>query len=373
MTSATPVRKPYRKAPPQHREMRHVLPVAAPTPAPQHDTKQVNHNSLDITPPPLQHFSTTAKQPQSARSWCGRLTLLPPPSDSELDNSSLSSLELCFPSSQVFSSQSSHTRTTNSQCPAAIRKPSDSCCLREEHRGQIRTTAAHVPKSILKQPALMGVEHIHDDIRKSKSVELLHDSRVPNSFGHETPTRSVDHSDRCMWSRRSSDLPSLCGTSWIQKMQVLEEKVRFSNFLDEITCQVMSPAHLALFGRTLPARGKGSLTLLQCRPTCREWQSETAGRTHRWDSWVAAIQRRGRLYLQEEEAGHLKTDITEGFPPKGVKIDIKKKHKHALGVPNRSLLSHFKVGHEALFGSVVAALIPPCVLYIGVDVKQNIH
>lgn len=373
MTSATPVRKPYRKAPPQHREMRHVLPVAAPTPAPQHDTKQVNHNSLDITPPLLQHFSTTAKEPQSARSRCGRLTLLPPPSDIELDNSSLSSLELCFPSSQVFSSQSSHTRTTNSQCPAAIRKPSDSCCLREEHRGQIRTTAAHVPKSILKQPALMGVEHIHDDIRKSKSVELLHDSRVPHSFGHETPTRSVDLSDRCMWSRRSSDLPSLCGTSWIQKMQVLEERVRFSNFLDEITCQVMSPAHLALFDRTLPARGKGSLTLLQCRPACRKWQSETAGRTHRWDSWVAAIQRRGRLYLQEEEAGHLKTDITEGFPPKGVKIDIKKKHEHTLGVSNQSLLSHFKVGHEALFGSVVAALIPPCVLYIGVDVKQNIH
>ncbi|XP_060896831.1 tight junction-associated protein 1 isoform X2 [Labrus mixtus] len=36
MTSAAPARKPYRKAPPQHRETRQALPSAAPPPAPQH-------------------------------------------------------------------------------------------------------------------------------------------------------------------------------------------------------------------------------------------------------------------------------------------------------------------------------------------------
>ncbi|XP_068183969.1 tight junction-associated protein 1 isoform X2 [Antennarius striatus] len=40
MTSAAPARKPYRKAPPQHRETRHGLPVAPPTPASPHDIAQ---------------------------------------------------------------------------------------------------------------------------------------------------------------------------------------------------------------------------------------------------------------------------------------------------------------------------------------------
>ncbi|XP_074531468.1 tight junction-associated protein 1 [Halichoeres trimaculatus] len=40
MTSAAPARKPYRKAPPQHRETRQALPSAQPPPAPQHDINQ---------------------------------------------------------------------------------------------------------------------------------------------------------------------------------------------------------------------------------------------------------------------------------------------------------------------------------------------
>ncbi|XP_026165058.1 tight junction-associated protein 1 isoform X2 [Mastacembelus armatus] len=40
MTSAAPARKPYRKAPPQHRETRHGLPAAPPPPAPQPDISQ---------------------------------------------------------------------------------------------------------------------------------------------------------------------------------------------------------------------------------------------------------------------------------------------------------------------------------------------
>ncbi|XP_058506945.1 tight junction-associated protein 1 isoform X3 [Solea solea] len=40
MTSAAPARKPYRKAPPQHRESRHAMPVAPPPPALQPDINQ---------------------------------------------------------------------------------------------------------------------------------------------------------------------------------------------------------------------------------------------------------------------------------------------------------------------------------------------
>ncbi|KAM9847641.1 tight junction-associated protein 1 [Aulostomus maculatus] len=40
MTSAAPARKPYRKAPPQHRETRHALPTAPPPATPQLDVNQ---------------------------------------------------------------------------------------------------------------------------------------------------------------------------------------------------------------------------------------------------------------------------------------------------------------------------------------------
>ncbi|XP_040905092.1 tight junction-associated protein 1 [Toxotes jaculatrix] len=40
MTSTAPARKPYRKAPPQHRETRHALPTAPPPPAPQPNINQ---------------------------------------------------------------------------------------------------------------------------------------------------------------------------------------------------------------------------------------------------------------------------------------------------------------------------------------------
>ncbi|KAI3362871.1 hypothetical protein L3Q82_001916 [Scortum barcoo] len=60
-------------------------------------------------------------------------------------------------------------------------------------------------------------------------------------------------------SRRSSDPPFPYRTDWNWKMQVLEEKVRFSNFLDEITCRVLSPARLTLLGRSpSPSREQGS-------------------------------------------------------------------------------------------------------------------
>uniref|UniRef100_UPI003AAF02AB tight junction-associated protein 1-like n=1 Tax=Centroberyx gerrardi TaxID=166262 RepID=UPI003AAF02AB len=45
MTSAAPARKPYRKAPPQHRETRNALPAAPPPPVPQPDASQALSDS----------------------------------------------------------------------------------------------------------------------------------------------------------------------------------------------------------------------------------------------------------------------------------------------------------------------------------------
>lgn len=389
MTSAAPARKPYRKAPPQHRETRHALPMAPPAPAPQHDINQVNQHSLNSPPPPLQHLThlstAAAKRPQSAGSQHGTTT---PPlllSDSEVDVSSLSSLELCIPPPPLFSSQSHQphrTRTTavgittSPRSSVAARKPSPSCGFRGEcHNRTHRTQTAAAPRSILKQPASLGLEHAYDIIRKSKSVELLDDSRGRGSFSSHPPTRSLDRSEQPgLVPRRSSDPLSPCGTNWNWKMQVLEEKVRFSNFLDEITCRVMSPAHLTLLGRTLPSREQESPAPQRCRPAYRKHQMEgmSADRTRRWDKWVAAMQRPGSLYqpLQEEGAVHLKSDITERARPKqevlrvnrGVKMEVletkeQQRHKHRPPVSNQSLLSHIKVGPPAAPPAAAAA--PP--------------
>lgn len=370
MTSAAPVRKPYRKAPPQHREARHALPV--PAPAPQHDINQVNKPSLNTTSTPLQHLThistTTAKRPPH-----GTPTSPPLLSDSELDVSSLSSLELCIPPPPLFSSQSHRTqrhRTTvvgiagSPRSPVATKKPSPTPGPQgQRHSRTQRMQTATAPRSILKQTASLGVGHTYDIIRKSKSVELLDDSRGRGSCGRHPPTRSLDRSEQhAPISRRSSDPPSPCGTNWNWRMQVLEEKVRFSNFLDEITGRIMSPAHLTLLGRIPPSKEKRSPAPERRRPALRKRQMEvmSADRTRRWDNWVTAMQRPNNLYqfLQEEGAGRQKSDITEGAKSKqevlgvnrGVKMEVletKEPQRHKSPVFNQSLLSHIKVGPPA--------------------------
>ncbi len=389
MTSAAPARKPYRKAPPQHRETRHALPVAPPPSSLQHDISQVKQHTLNTPPTPLQYLThlpaAASKEPQSAALWRGAPNSTILLSDSELDISSLSSLELCIPPPPLFSNQThrpsciamsphhaaSHFNSFDNKAPPAYRSPvaarkhslsrspkKDS--LSRTHRPQ----AATPPKSILKQPPLLGVEHAYDIIRKSKSVEMLDNSRGEGSSTFNPPSHPLDRTEQ--WgpvSRRSSDPPSPSRTNWNWKMQALEEKVRFSNFLDEITCRVMSPAHLMLLGRT-PSRERGSPGPLRRHPAHKKKQAEdsSADRTRRWDEWVAAVQRPGQWYkpLSEEGEGQetqcLKGDIPEGVEPKeevsevnrGVKMDVvetkdlqKQKHRP---VSNLSLLSHIKVG-----------------------------
>lgn len=371
MASTAPARKPYRKAPPQHRETRHALPVAPPMPASQLDINQVNQQCLNPPQPPPSYLThlpgAAAKWPQSSAVPFPHLL-----SDSELDVSSLSSLEVCIPPPPRFSSHSqrSHwTRTaaagvaTNTQSPRVARKPKSSRSRHGEQQRSQRTKAtAAAPRGILKQPASLGVEHAYDIIRKTKSVELLDDSKGRGSSGHHPPTHSLDRSEqRGLVSRRSSDPPSPCGMNWTWRTQLLEDKVRFSNFLDEITCQVLSPAQLILLGRMPPSREQGSPAPRHCH-TAR-WKQPLEGtlaeRTQRWNSWVAAMRRPGSLYkaLQEEREGPLKGDVTEGAEPtqevmwgsRGVKMEAgetreKQRHKHRPPASNQSPQSLLKVG-----------------------------
>ncbi|XP_032409383.1 uncharacterized protein LOC116713349 [Xiphophorus hellerii] len=307
MASAGPARKPYRKAPPQHRETRHGLTPASPPPAQRPDLSQV-------TPSPQ------------------RREQAPPPSDSEPDVSSLSSLELYVPPPPPFRSSAHRPeRHAASQsrgghigsAPSRRRSP-----VRHRPSRTQRTAPARgaTPKSILKQPAAVGAEPTYDTLRKSKSVELLGDGR-----------RGAEH--RGPPSLQSLAPSSSTRTAWNWRMQVLEEKVRFSSFLDEITCRVLSPARLAQLGRP-PADLRGSAHQHGRRP---DTGRRSADRTRRWDGWVASIRRPDGWNQPLERAG--RGDITQGAELRKV-TEVRQRPRPPLS--SLSLLSHIK---EALSDS----------------------
>lgn len=204
------------------------------------------------------------------------------------------------------------------------------------------------PKGILKQPVPMSAAQAYDVIRKSKSVELLDDGGGRIGTSRHVPACSLDRAER----RRSSAPPSPCRSAWNWRMNVLEEKVRFSNFLDEITCRVLSPARLTLLGRkhrnSAPWRSHSNQPV----------EPPSTGRTRRWDDWAAALHRPDTWYQPpgEEGAGREREppqgDVTEGAGPKeevhrGVKMeaeDIKESRRQRPPLSNMSLLSHIKVG-----------------------------
>lgn len=390
MTSAAPARKPYRKAPPQHREMRQALPTAPPTPEQQLDVNQVNQYTPNTPPSTLQQLPASYKRMQNTVTQHGDLIAKLPLSDSELEVSSLSSLELCIPPPPLFSNRarrpgrkvigetasdrqvSSHfvSEVFPAHRSLAARKQSQDNARQRQTRGH-RTQAGATqpqapapPKGILKQSASLGVEHNNDAIRKSKSVEMLEDSGGPSTC--RPPARSQDRAEHLAPSSSSAP-PSPTRTHWNWRMQVLEEKVRFSNFLDEITCRVLSPDHLTLLGMEA-SREQGSPTPCRRNHAYKKQKArgKSAERRRRWDDWVAAIQQPDSRYrpLKDKVAGQetpqLQYDIMEGARHieeefrvnRGIKIeetDVPLRCKQRLPVSNQSVLSHIKVGHHFIF------------------------
>ncbi|XP_069544785.1 tight junction-associated protein 1, partial [Brachyistius frenatus] len=405
MTSAAPARKPYRKAPPQHRETRHAPPTA-PQPALQPDIDQVNKHSAN-TPVHLCYRPAAGwERPHSAGSNRAVPTSPVPRSDSELDVSSLSSLELCIPPPRLFSSRTGRTRATEDgvlepdcrarsprrhpsrdpsprrhlsprrhpsrdpsphrtsrssvsrgnpgspgcRSPAAVRRCSPSCSAAGGRRSRTpRTQPAAPPKSILKQPASLDLHHAYDIIRKTKSAELLNNSR--GGAAQHLPTLSLDRAEP--WapvSRRASAPPTPSRADWNWRMQVLE-KVRFSSFLDEITCRVLSPARLTLLGRSLSREQGSPAPQRSHRPTHRNHQPErsSSDRTRRWDDWVASLRRPGSCHEPLQEKGAWQQDyITNGAGPKE---DVNRgidPERHRPPLSNLSLASNIK---EALSDS----------------------
>lgn len=371
MTSAAPARKPYRKAPPQHRETRHALPAAPPPPAQQLDVTQVNQHTTNTPATSLQHLSTPREQAQSMVKHLSSQT--EPLSDSELDVSSLSSLELCIPPPPLFSSHVHRPDPTAASACQSLNQRLTSRKHSQGSRGQRQTPANRTqadgtcsltppllqrsapPKGILKPSPSRCTEHSYDVIRKAKSVEIFDSSSGRST--HHSATHSLDRAEqRASSSQRSSAPPSTHKTPWNWRMQVLEEKIRFSHFLDEITCRVLSPAHLMLLGREQSSTGPRRRS---SDPQQLKADGTSAERRRRWDDWVAALQR--YQPLKDKTAGQEtpKTRRTEGARhvkdtfrlSKGIKMEESEEPlrcKHRLPVSNQSIVSHIKVGRDEI-------------------------
>lgn len=329
MASAAPGRKPYRKAPPQHRETRHGPTPASPPPAPRPDFSQVNRLTLNTLHPhpPTRHQA-------------------PPLSDSELDVSSLSSLELFVPPPPAFTNSAPRpTRTSRTTAVGTMASerlsfnpsshlsstPARTHLPKRRHHGQAQqakaTANATPPRGILKQPAPPGVELSYDTLRKSRSAELLDDGR------HRAERRGPP-------SLQSLTPPSPGPAAWNWKMQVLDEKVRFSSFLDEITCRVLSPARLSQLGK-LPENPRSPAHWHGRRPNTSH-HAESADRTRRWDGWVASLRQADSPYEPPRKHRAGPDDINRGAERRKVTGGV----RVAAPLSNPTLLSHIKVGER---------------------------
>lgn len=80
--------------------------------------------------------------------------------------------------------------------------------------------------------------------------------------------------------------------------------MRFSHFLDDVTCRVLSPAHLQLLGRKNSKVGKkqnkNSSKTHRCR---RSNEPNDEERRRRWDEWVSSLRQRGKD-AREQGQGH---------------------------------------------------------------------
>ncbi|KAL0964334.1 hypothetical protein UPYG_G00322420 [Umbra pygmaea] len=367
MTSAAPARKPYRKAPPQHRETRHSLPafqedLSGSTP-PAHltgpnalDSCQViripNHNQgfqrKRFTGPCTKYTVSPEGHDVLSPVW----SLL---SESELDVSSLSSLDLTvLPPPQIFSrggvtvgfttNQSARDRQGGmsrflSQSEGIIALSGDEDLTSEDSLGgdhsfsaaqsnrnldrslvfkdkaeillpregkNRQQMSALPPKGILKQPNKLDVQ-LSEKLRKSKSAEMLGQSRgrgrdrkpQSKSLDRETERKDLGRTFSNIQSSPSSTSPGPAPSE--KKIQFLESKLKFSNFLDDVTTRVISPARIQMLSGKLPeaprpSRGNHSQLHEQNdsqTPDARKKQEfeRKSRKSRQWDEWTQALDR----------------------------------------------------------------------------------
>ncbi|KAL2083189.1 hypothetical protein ACEWY4_020962 [Coilia grayii] len=374
MTSAGPARKPYRKAPPQHRETRHGLPVfredlpvspglpptglvpPGPPPGPppppssaaQSEPCQViclrNHTLpvLQRTRFADQYPVKRAASPDGTSVFSSSWSLA---SDSELDVSSLSSLDVTvLPPPRIFShgtvavtlpprsrppamsrflSRSEDLLALSPEDEPATSESSQLCVLgglpaRSPERSLVFKETAEIlaprgkrpqresgpqgrplpfpPKGILKTVPPSRSLPAADGLRKAKSVEVLGQSR---GRCHKPKSTSLDR--ELGGSRRgknNSSAGSVSPADW--RTQLLEQKIKFSQFLDEITYRVLSPANLHLLGGKKPEPACVGQNPKQ-NPGPVSEQKDRKSEKRPWDNWVAQHQATRRDREREKE------------------------------------------------------------------------
>ncbi|KAF5897385.1 tight junction-associated protein 1, partial [Clarias magur] len=367
MTSAAPARKPYRKAPPQHRETRHNQPIfredlsgsltaTCDSPAPgQHapsqvkclpDCSSISHHS-HFTGPYVKCSDNREGPDVFSSSW----------SDSELEVSSLSSLDLIvLPPPRIFShgavgvalppkagtginrfisrsedlllksGEEDHLTWQGSQKSIGCISPAHSSRSGErslafkegteifppkvvQHLSKSAfPTRAPPTKGILKQTDYLRV-CAKDTLRKSKSAEML---RCSHSHNKKPECVFLDlerkggASPPVADASPSSASPCPVLPEWKEKL--LEEKLKFSQFLDEITYRILSPASLNLLGYKKQEPSKG----IQAQPShCQQSDfKEHKGsqkRNQSWGEYPTPLDRETRI---EKKVGSKTRDIS---------------------------------------------------------------
>lgn len=393
MTSSAPARKPYRKAPPQHRETRHNQPMfredlsGSPTatcdsPAPsQHAPSQViclqDYSSI------LQRTRFTSPYPKCSDSLDGPDVFSSSWSDSELEVSSLSSLDLIvLPPPRIFShgavgvtlppkpsrgmnrfisrSEDLLLKSVDEDHPGwkgsqhSIRCISSAHSSRSGERSLVFKEEAEIfvprvekclsksvypaqafpTKGILKQTQYLGV-HAKDSLRKSKSAEMLgrghSQKRNPKSMSldrERKPGASPPGRD----ASTSSASPRSVLPEW--KVRLLEEKLKFSQFLDEITHRVLSPANLNLLGYKKQETSKGvQVQLSPCQqPDPKELKGKKQERRQPWAECSSPQHRETRREKKGRSITRhisLKKDSLEQEPEKWHMDPKTERHKSA--------------------------------------------
>ncbi|KAL8185679.1 UNVERIFIED_CONTAM: hypothetical protein K2H54_056970 [Gekko kuhli] len=325
MTSTIPSKKPYRKAPPQHREIRHEPPIlrddqdgvilaeqsqvtetkAAKGLVPVHEQKgfsytkaghlkqqmdgyevcDVNFSSSwslesssdkEITacraqlnlksrtlPPVLLHRGRTGKR---SVKHCRRL------GRRQLGKFMSRSVETVVVSGDEGQKPNCSFKSRSLERSLMFKEPAEVLAPRKFHVPPI-----HLPlKGILKQTDRLKVQP--ENLRKSCSVETL---------AHSCCSRKYSDPQVCL-NQQGKHTPEQNSSSRAESIRrrerIAEEKLQFSRFLDEITHRVLSPVHLHSLGqRRGGGESQGSPTSPRCSipegqkeswPECAKWTAE---------------------------------------------------------------------------------------------------
>lgn len=315
MTSTAPSKKPYRKAPPQHREIRHELPIlrddqdgvilaeqsqvtesrAAKGLVPLRQPKGFSYPKAGQPKQQVDgyevcnvNFSSWSLESSSDKELAGcraelnlkSRTLSPVllhsgktgrrsvrhcrhPSRGRLSKFMSRSVETVVVSGDEGRRPTCSFKSRSLERSLMFKEPAEILAPRKFH---VPSTHLLPLKGILKQADMLEVRP--ESLRKSRSVETLARGR-----------RSRKYSDpQLCLSRQDKHNSGSCSDSVRRKEKITEEKLQFSKFLDEITHRVLSPVHLHSLGEGRAGEGsQDSPTSPRCSTPEGQKESQPEG------------------------------------------------------------------------------------------------